>query len=268
MCASTSVVSPIAATIRNITAVYNLAVGRPPRRKRDLEIVYEDKDLLVINKPAGLLAVPLERRAGALSVFDQIEEHLRSHGKRKPLVVHRIDRDTSGLVIFAKRTEAQARLKAQFKRREPVRVYLAVVQGHPDPVEGTWRDRLVWDSKALIQKRTHPRDRRGVDAVSHYRVLESFADASLVEIRLETGKRNQIRIQAQLRGHPLIGERRYVSEEAATPVDIAFSRQALHAHRLAFQHPTTGRPVSFEAPIPNDLTDLLKRLKQRRNRVV
>ena len=263
MCASTSVPSPIAATIRNMTAVYNLGVPSRPRRKRDLEIVYEDKDLLVINKPAGLLAVPLERRAGALSVFDQIEDHLRSHGKRRPLVVHRIDRDTSGLVIFAKHAEAQARLKAQFKRREPERVYLAVVYGHPEPVAGTWRDRLVWDSKALIQKRAHSRDRRGVDAISHYRVIESFGNASLVEIRLETGKRNQIRIQAQLRGHDLVGERRYLSEEAAR-AEIAFPRQALHAHRLAFQHPTSGHRLTFEAPPPGDFADLLTRLRRRR----
>jgi 23S rRNA pseudouridine1911/1915/1917 synthase len=246
-----------------MSAVYNLRVARRPRHKRDLEIVYEDKDLLVINKPAGLLAVPLERRAGAPSVFDQIEDHLRSHGKRRPLVVHRIDRDTSGLVIFAKHAEAQARLKAQFKRREPERVYLALVYGHPEPVTGAWRDRLVWDSKALIQKRTHARDRRGVDAVSHYRVLESFGDASLLEIRLETGKRNQIRIQAQLRGHSLIGERRYVTEETAGRTEISFRRQALHAHRLAFQHPTTGRPLTFEAPIPEDLSALLARLRRR-----
>ena len=95
----------------------------------------------------------------------------------------------------------QKRLKAQFARREPERVYLAVVYGRPDPPSGTWRDMLVWDEKALIQKETHPRDPRGTEAISDYRVVEPFRDASLIEVRLRTGRRNQIRIQARLRGH-------------------------------------------------------------------
>ena len=99
-------------------------------------------------------------QVGAPSVYEQIEDRFRSHGKRRPFVVHRIDQDTSGLVVFAKHAEAQQRLKAQFARREPERVYLAVVYGHPDPPSGTWRDTLVWDTKALIQKETHPRDPR------------------------------------------------------------------------------------------------------------
>jgi 23S rRNA pseudouridine1911/1915/1917 synthase len=236
------------------------ARGRGSRRSGDLRVVYEDDALIVLDKPAGLLAVPLERRRGAPSIFDQLTEHLRPHGKRRPLVVHRIDRDTSGLVIFAKELAAQTRLKSQFKRHAVERVYWAVVYGHPDPPEGAWRDRLVWDQKALIQKETHPRDPRGMDAVSHYRVLERFRGASLVEIRLETGKRNQIRIQARLRGHTLVGERRYVygpHELRAIP----FERQALHAYRLAFAHPTTGGALRFEAPLPADLTDLLTRLR-------
>jgi 23S rRNA pseudouridine1911/1915/1917 synthase len=125
-----------------------------------LRILYEDRFLIVLNKPAGMLAVPLERRGEETSVFDQIEDHLRSHGKRKPFVVHRIDRDTSGIVLFAKDAATQAALKRQFRARTPERVYLAVVYGHPDPPSGTWRDHLVWDSKALIQKETHPRDPR------------------------------------------------------------------------------------------------------------
>src|SRR5205085_8873447 len=106
--------------------------------------------------------------------------HLRSKGKRRPFVVHRIDRDTSGLVLFALRADAQARLKDQFRRREPERVYLAVVYGRPDPTAGTWRDHLVWDDKALIQKQTDRRDPRGQEAVCRYRVVEQFADAALI----------------------------------------------------------------------------------------
>src|SRR6185503_19659093 len=158
--------------------------GGRPKRSGDLRIVFEDDVLIVLDKPAGLLAVPLERRGGAPSIFDQVAEHLRPHGKRRPLVVHRIDRDTSGLVVFAKQAAAQNRLKGQFKRHAVERVYRAVVYGHPDPPAGTWRDRLVWDQKALIQKQTHPRDPSGMDAVSHYEIVEKFRDTSLLEIRL------------------------------------------------------------------------------------
>lgn len=236
------------------------ARGRGPSRSRDLRIVYEDDVLIVLDKPAGLLAVPLERRGGAPSIYDQVMEHLRPHGKRRPLVVHRIDRDTSGLVVFAKDAAAQGRLKGQFKRHAVERVYWAVVYGRPDPPAGTWRDRLVWDERVLIQKETHPRDPKGMDAVSHYRVLEPFGGASLVEVRLETGKRNQIRIQARLRGHTLVGERRYVyGPDELRP--ISFERQALHAYRLAFEHPASGELLRFEAPIPPDLNDLLTRLR-------
>ena len=226
-----------------------------------LDIVFEDDDLIVVNKPAGLLSVPLERKADGPSVYELIEDRFRSHGKRRPLVVHRIDQDTSGLVVFAKNGLAQGRLKAQFARREPVRVYLAVVYGHPAPSSGTWHDTLVWDAKALIQKATHPRDPSGTEAVSEYEVVESFRDASLIEVRLRTGRRNQIRIQARLRGHTLVGEERYVYGPDSLRT-ITFGRQALHAHRLRCQHPRDGRTMTFEAPLPADLKDLLARLRR------
>jgi Pseudouridylate synthases, 23S RNA-specific len=216
-----------------------------------------------VNKPAGLLAVPLERKADAPSVYEQIEDRFRPHGKRRPFVVHRIDQDTSGLVVFAKDAHAQRALKEQFKRREPARVYWAVVYGSPDPPAGTWRDFLVWDEKALIQKETHPRDPRASEAICEYRVLESFDGASLIEVRLRTGRRNQIRIQARLRGHTLVGEARYVYGPG-TLRPIAFGRQALHAHRLTFQHPTDGRTLDLEAPPPPDFNDLLARLRRAR----
>ena len=228
----------------------------------DLEVLFEDDYLLVVNKPAGLLTVPLERNPGIPSVFDQIEARLRSHGKRRPLAVHRIDQDTSGAVLFAKDAASQHALKAQFKRREPERVYLAVVYGAPDPPEGTWRDYLVWDEKALIQKETHPRDPRATEAISVYRTVERLGGSSLVEVRLRTGRRNQVRIQARLRGHTLVGERRYVfGPDSLRPVP--FPRHALHAYRLAFSHPADGRPVEVTAPTPADLRDLISRLRHR-----
>jgi 23S rRNA pseudouridine1911/1915/1917 synthase len=226
-----------------------------------LSILFEDDTFIVIDKPAGLLAVPLERKIEAPSVFDQLVLHFRSHGKRKPFTVHRIDRDTSGLVVFAKQAAAQATLKNQFKRHEVERIYRAVVYGHPDPPSGTWKDRLVWDQRALIQKETHPRDPKGKDAACRYEVIELFDGASLIEVRLETGKRNQIRLQARLRGHTLVGERRYIyGPDDLRPIE--FARQALHAYRLAFTHPVTRQPLRFEAPIPADLAELIARLRR------
>lgn len=234
-----------------------------PGKTGDLEIVYEDAALMVLNKPAGLLSVPLERKAGASSVYDQLEEYFRSHGKKRPFVVHRIDRDTSGLVLFARDPRTQTELKAQFRRREPEREYWAVVYGHPDPPSGIWRDHLVWDTKALIQKETSSRDPQGAEAISEYRVVESFRDTSLIAVRLQTGKRNQIRIQARLRGHTLVGERRYTfGPESLRPID--FGRQALHARVLGFRHPADGRQLRFEAPVPADFVELLASLRGNR----
>ena len=235
-----------------------------PFKSGPLQILYEDQYLMVLNKPAGLLAVPLERRSEEASIFDQIEEHLRSHGKRKPLVVHRIDRDTSGVVLFAKDGRTHAALKQQFRDRTPERVYLAVVYGHPEPESGTWRDHLVWDGKALIQKETHRNDPRAAEAISQYKVVETFGSTSLIEVRLTTGKRNQIRIQARLRGHTLVGEVRYTfGPDELRP--IPFKRQALHAWRLGFVHPAEQKPVMFEAPLPDDMKKLLAELRRQRS---
>lgn len=231
------------------------------RTAGEVEVLYDDAAVMVVNKPAGLLSVPLERKAQAASAYDHLETYLRPYGKRRPLVVHRIDRDTSGLVVFAKTVRAQEVLKEQFRRREVERVYLAVVYGCPSPDAGTWRDHLVWDTKALIQKETSASDPRGKLAVSHYRVLEAFDGASLLEVRLETGKRNQIRLQARLRGHTLVGERRYVyGPDALRP--LVFGRQALHAHRLSFRHPADDRLLIFEAPLPVDFSGMMVRLRR------
>lgn len=232
-------------------------------RNHNLRILFEDDDLMVLDKPAGLLSVPLDVPGAAVSLFEQVKDYLRPSGRKRPLVVHRIDRDTSGLVVFAKHADAQRALKNQFRRREPERVYRAVVYGCPEPPSGVWRDRLVWDAGASIQKQTHPTDPHGTDAASEYRVVERFDDASLIEVRLHTGKRNQIRIQARLRGHTLVGEERYVyGPDELRP--IRFARHALHAYRLAFSHPADGRQLTFESPLPPDLTRLLRRLRHGR----
>jgi 23S rRNA pseudouridine1911/1915/1917 synthase len=228
--------------------------------QRDLHILYEDADIVVLDKPAGILAVPLARRSHARSVFEDLRAHLNRR-RSKVFVVHRIDRDTSGLVLFAKTARAQERLKTQFKRHEPERIYIAVVYGDVTPDSGTWRDRLVWDDKALIQKETHPRDPAGKDAICDYRVLERLGPASLLEVSLVTGRRNQIRLQARLRGHTLVGEQRYTFGPDSLRC-IPFGRQALHALRLAFRHPATGREMRFESPLPEDMAQLIDEIRQ------
>jgi len=239
------------------------------RHESGLHLLYEDAQLLVINKPAGLLTVPLRSRPDEPSLLDQVKRHLRSHRNLKPLVVHRLDRDTSGIVVFAKTPEAQQELKKQFEQRRAERIYLAVVHGHPKPEAGVWRDRLAWDREELKQQRANRRGDQAKEAVCRYRVLEQFpnapVDAALIEVALVTGKRNQIRIQAGLRGHPLAGEKMYVYEPFPER-RIEFPRQALHACRLSFKHPLDQRGLSFEAPAPDDLQSLLEALRTTRSK--
>lgn len=248
--------------------------GSAKSRSRDivatrhvLSIVHEDDDLLLVDKPPGWLVEPLPGRAGGeVTLRDLLADHLRARTRARAYVVHRIDRDTSGLVLFALTATARDDLKAQFERRLPERVYLAVVRGRVVPASGTWRDKLAWDKQRLVQKRAHLHEERAKDAVAHYRVLEQFAEAAVLEVRLVTGKRNQIRVQAGSRGHPLVGERIYTYGSAdGVPRrggGAEFPRQALHAARLAFQHPRTRRRIEFTAPIPDDIRQLIDRLRE------
>lgn len=247
---------------RRRTRLRAFGASAGPAPSRSLQILYEDESLLVVNKPAGLLAVPLGRRKDSASAYSLMAEHLGPRGRRKPFIVHRIDRDTSGIVVFAKSAQAQQAIKNQFAAREPERAYWAVVHGCPRPAHGRWRDRLAWDQDALKQTATDAKNPQGAEAISDYRVLETFAETSLVEVRLITGKRNQIRIQAALRGHALVGERQYSSvDPSKRAAPNSFPRQALHAHRLAFRHPVDDRLLTFEAPLPGDLSALLGRLR-------
>ena len=227
-----------------------------------LAIVHEDDDLIVVNKPAGLLTVPLDGDSAAPSVQALLWDRFRSHRSREPLVVHRIDKDTSGLVVFALHEAARVALVSQFAKRTPERVYLAVVNGHPEPAEGTWRDRLAWDDDAFVQRRAKADDEEARDAACSYRVVTTFMETSLLEITLETGRQGQIRAQAQLHGHSLVGDRRYRPREGSPGHGLSFPRQALHAQRLALTHPSTGRQLELAAPMPDDLRELLDRLRR------
>ncbi len=240
--------------------------ARPPSRdvvsaRAALRVVYEDTDVVAVDKPPGWLVEPLPGEEGReVTLLDLLHDHLRE-GTRRPFVVHRIDRDTSGLVLFALSPRAREGLKAQFERRTPDRVYLAVVRGEVSPASGTWRDLLVWDKARLLQRRAHAREEGAREAIARYRVLEQHRGGAVVEVSLVTGKRNQIRVQAGLRGNPLVGERLYTFGVLPDGPVPSFHRQALHAASLGFRHPSTGRPVQLDAPLPDDLRDLVDRLR-------
>ena len=231
-----------------------------------LKILYEDRELLVADKPAGMLVEPLPGESAAeMTLLDLIADHVRSKARLRPHVVHRIDRDTTGLVVFAKDVSVQASLKGQFRHRLAERVYLAVVRGEVKPAAGVWQDRLIWDADRLLQLRARPGDTRAKEARASYRVLEQFERAALIEVALVTGKRNQIRVQAGVRGHPIVGERIYTYHAPApTEGEPTLARQALHASRLAFKHPITGTRLELEAPVPGDFQGLVNQLRQER----
>jgi len=213
-------------------------------------IVYEDPHLLVVDKAAGVLTVPTERDE-ASALVHALSRYL-SRGPRitrRAALVHRLDRDTSGLLVFAKRREVADALKNQFRDRKPEREYLAILAGHLERKRGTIEGYLATDPR--LNQYTTPHAERGKLAVTHYEVLQEVPRASLVRVRLETGRRNQIRVHFAERGHPVLGDVRYEPERATHP-RWTWRRLALHAGVLGFTHPETGRKVRFESPPPEE----------------
>jgi 23S rRNA pseudouridine1911/1915/1917 synthase len=246
-------------------------VDRSVRDARHLlSVLHEDESIVVVDKPAGLLVEPLPGRAGEEPTLVNLLADRDRHAPRaRSYVVHRIDRDTSGLVLFARTPAARDALKAQFRQRTPERIYLAVVLGRPTPATGTWRDRLAWDASSLRQRKAHGQDSRASGAEARYQVTEPFAGAALIEVQLVTGKRNQIRVQAAMRGHPLLGERQYRFGAPPEPPTLPhIDRQALHAWKLGFTHPTAGRRVTHVSPLPDDFAALLAALRKGQGRSV
>jgi 23S rRNA pseudouridine1911/1915/1917 synthase len=232
-------------------------------QKIPLDIIYEDKDIIVINKPAGLVVHPAAGNADKTLVNALLAHCGKSlsgiGGVARPGIVHRLDKDTSGLLVAAKNDKAHQVLTAQFADRSLSRTYLAVVSGVPHPARGSLEGNIG----------RHPRDRkrmavtaRGKPALTHYRVLERFnADASLVECNLATGRTHQIRVHMAEAGHPLLGDALYrVRKKAPGP---AFGRQALHATALRLIHPRSGKSVAFKADMPRDMEDLIKLLRSK-----
>lgn len=230
---------------------------RRPRFSRELAVLYEDDALVVIDKPAGLLAVPV-KGSDAPSALSLLSARLQSK-RQRALIVHRIDRFASGALLFAKTDRDRDALVRQFLAHTPVRRYLVVVRGRLGVAAGT----LVhyFRRQGMYQQLRKARDPQAARAELRYSVERLFADASLVQVELLTGLQNQIRAQFSAMGHPVIGDRKYRHEEASEPL---IARVALHAAHLEFVHPRSGKRVSIDCKVPPDFQHLVRELSRSR----
>ena len=232
-----------------------------------LTIAYEDEFLIVVDKPAGLVVHPA---AGNLdgTLVNALLHHCRGQlsgigGVARPGIVHRIDKDTSGLLVVAKTDAAHEGLAAQFADHSIERAYLAIVGGLPTPVSGTIRGAIARSSHDR-KKMALVEDGRGKHAVTHYKLLERLDSAALVECQLETGRTHQVRVHMASIGHPLLGDPVYGrTPSRLRPLlnQLHFHRQALHAAVLGFIHPVTGAAIRLESTLPADMAELLVELR-------
>jgi len=240
--------------------------AEPQAQKIDLKIVYEDKDVIVIDKPAGMVVHPAPGNRDRTLVNALLAHCGKSlsgiGGVARPGIVHRLDKDTSGLMIVAKNDAAHQALAAQFADRSLSRTYQALVWGVPVPLSGNIDapiGRSVRDRKKMAVTG------KGRSALTHYRVLKDFGIASLVECRLSTGRTHQIRVHMAHIKHPVIGDPAYGRGRTAKGAKELqeFPRQALHAVKLQFIHPRTGKPMVFKSALPEDMAHSLKKLSAR-----
>lgn len=262
--------------------VITLQLRRPPRELEiiaediPLDIVYEDNDLLVVNKPAGLVVHPGHGNYTG-TLVNALAYHLRDNPYYDPSdprlgLVHRIDKDTSGLLVVAKNAEAKTHLSRQFFNKTTIRSYRALVWGRFAEPTGCIEGNIGRDERDRLQMAVYPvGSDKGKPAVTHYEVLEELAYVSWVSCRLETGRTHQIRAHMKHIGHTLFGDERYGGDKAlwgnqfskykqfiANCLSIC-PRQALHAKTLGFTHPTTGEELLFDSELPSDLSTLLER---------
>lgn len=227
-----------------------------------LQVLFEDSDIIVINKPAGLVVHPAAGHAtGTLvnALLARCPDLAGIGGEKRPGIVHRLDRDTTGVIAVAKNAAAMLSLVNQFRHRRVTKEYLALVWGRPHPPAGR--------AETLIGR--HPRDRKrmsatpasGRPAVTAYETAETFPSASLLRVRIETGRTHQIRVHMAFLGYPIVGDPQYGRRrEDSLPVPAPV-RQMLHAARLTLHHPRTGETMTFEAPLPPDMATLLDTLR-------
>jgi 23S rRNA pseudouridine1911/1915/1917 synthase len=241
---------------------------RPKRRavKSRLTVLYEDRDVIIVDKPAGLLTLPTENHE-RITLLSRVERYLvlRHGGRHFVGVIHRLDKNTSGAIAFARTPEALRAFQSLFKRHDVDRRYVAVVEGVPNPAKSLIDRPLVADPQSL-RRRTARAGESGRPARTHYQVIESFGDWSLLECRLETGRTHQIRVHLSSIGHPVVGDLVYRPRRRPTRAKATFPRQALHAQTLGFRHPKSGEVVQVESEIPADLQGLLATLRSRSSR--
>jgi 23S rRNA pseudouridine1911/1915/1917 synthase len=231
-----------------------------------LDVVHEDDHLIVIDKPAGMVVHPAAGNFDG-TLVNALLHHCAGRlsgigGVARPGIVHRIDKDTSGLIVAAKTDIAHEGLSAQFARHNIDRRYQAIVAGVPNPPAGSV-DAPIARSSANRQKMAIVAEGRGKRAVTHYRLLRAFRDAALVECRLETGRTHQVRVHMASIGHSLLGDpvyggNRYAHRELLKR--LGFARQALHAAELGFVHPVSKENLSFKSAVPSDMQELLSAL--------
>ncbi|MGL5828884.1 MAG: RluA family pseudouridine synthase [Angustibacter sp.] len=242
----------------------NVPAARPPlsvtaQSVPGLTVVFEDDDLVVVNKPIGVAAHPAPGWSGDTVVGALAGRGLviaTSGAAERQGVVHRLDVGTSGLMVVAKSEHAYSVLKRAFKERTVTKIYHALVQGHPDPFEGTVDAPIgrhpSGDGRWAVTSAGKP-------SVTHYRVLEAFPAGSLMEVRLETGRTHQIRVHFSALRHPCVGDLTYGADPSLA-ARLGLGRQWLHAQTLGFEHPATGESVEFHAEYPADLADALRAL--------
>jgi 23S rRNA pseudouridine1911/1915/1917 synthase len=213
-----------------------------------LHIVHIDDAIVVIDKPAGLLSMGSEREKEK-TAHRMLNEHLKALAKpprQQVFIVHRLDRETSGLMVFARSESAQAALQRNWK--DVTKRYLAIVEGTPSNTSGTLRENLV-ESKSF---KVHRVEKGGEAAITHYRVLKTYGERSLLELTLETGRKHQIRVQLAAIGHSILGDRKYgATTEPAR-------RLALHSCELRFRHPLSGAAMEFHSALPTPLKALIE----------
>lgn len=234
-----------------------------------LDIVFEDEVLLVVNKPAGMVVHPGHGNYSGTLINALVFhfENLPNNSSNRPGLVHRIDKDTSGLLVIAKTEEAMANLSRQFFNKTSDREYLAMVWGNMTDDEGTIEGNIGRHPKNRLQNTVYEGDdvQKGKPAVTHYKVIERLGYVTLVSCKLETGRTHQIRVHMKHIGHILFNDERYGGDRILKGttfskykqfVDNCFKilpRQALHAKTLGFKHPVTGEQMSFDSPIPDDM---------------
>ncbi len=230
------------------------ATGQALRSRRHavpagIEILFEDRDLIVIVKPAGLLTIATERERHR-TAYALLVEHVRRYRAGRLFIVHRLDREASGLLVFAKSAEAKAGLQAQFKDHSARRTYVAVVEGRI-PRDAFTVESCIAENAAFRCYSTRD-PAKGKRAVTHVTVLQRSPNRTLVEARLETGRKHQIRVHLADEGYPIVGDPVYGS--GRTPI----RRMALHGAGLVFRHPRTGKSMTFAAPLPAEFESLIR----------